>query len=86
MRHYEEGRITATGLFIDLLNAADQDDLSEILGVPAARSTRKTLRAFIETYRPEMGVCSRGSAGFQCREKWPGNYWPRRRNRRDGGA
>ncbi len=55
MRHYEEGRITATGLIIDLLNAADQDDLREILGV-LPPDLLEQLRTFVETYRPEMRV------------------------------
>jgi hypothetical protein len=53
--HDEEGRITATGFIIDLLNAADPDDLREALGVLAA-DLLEELREFGRGYRPGMRV------------------------------
>ena len=52
---YEEGRITATGLILDILNKVDHADLKEALeSLPVDLVER--VREFVENYRPEMKV------------------------------
>ena len=55
LRHYNEGRITATGFIIDFLNTADQDDLKETLEVLPPELLER-LKDFVATWRPDMRV------------------------------
>jgi hypothetical protein len=55
LRYYEEGRITATGFILDLLNDANRDDLKEMLDVIPPDLLKK-LRDFVVSYRPDMKI------------------------------
>jgi hypothetical protein len=52
---YEEGRITATGFVLDLLNKVNHADLKEALESLPVDLVQK-VRDFVEVYRPDMKV------------------------------
>jgi hypothetical protein len=53
--YYEEGRITATGAILRVLDLTDRDEMREAIEMLPPELLGK-LRDFIETYRPDMLV------------------------------
>ncbi len=53
--YYEEGRITATGVVLRVLDLTDREEMREAIEILPPELLGK-LRDFIETYRPDMLV------------------------------
>jgi hypothetical protein len=53
--YYEEGRITATGVVLRILDLTDREEMREAIEILPPELLGK-LRDFIETYRPDMLV------------------------------
>jgi hypothetical protein len=53
--HYEEGRITATGAVLRVLELTDREDMREAIELLPPEILEK-LRDFIRVYRPDMLV------------------------------